>query len=210
MEAMGSGQRSSRRVEDRISAGAASGRERVSAAAYELFTRYGVRAVGVDAIVERAGAAKMTLYRNFPSKTQLILDYLQRRERLWTEQWLRAESQRRGQTPQAQLLAIFDIFGEWFQEADFEGCAFLTTMLEVNDPCSVVHQASVTHLANIRRYLAELAEQAGVEDVDAFARQWHILMKGSILAAHEGDVDAASRARRMGELLLQVHGLAVE
>ena len=91
-----------------------SGRERVSRAAYELFSRDGVRAVGVDAVIARAGTAKMTLYRNFPSKDDLVIDFLQRRERVWTQEWLQAESRRRGATPQEQLLAIFDIFSEWF------------------------------------------------------------------------------------------------
>jgi len=72
------------------------GRERVSRAAYELFSREGLRAVGVDAVIARAGTAKMTLYRNFPSKDDLIIDFLRRREQLWTREWLEAESRRRG------------------------------------------------------------------------------------------------------------------
>ena len=68
-----------------------SGRERVSRAAYELFSRDGVRSVGVDAVIARAGTAKMTLYRNFPSKDDLILDFLHRREEFWTLGWLEAE-----------------------------------------------------------------------------------------------------------------------
>ena len=127
-----------------------SGRERVSRAAYELFSRDGLRAVGIDAVIARAGTAKMTLYRNFPSKDDLILDFLRRREQLWTREWLEAESRRRGETPRQQLLAIFDMFSEWFSKPDFEGCAFLTTMIEINDPGHPVHQAAVGHLANIR------------------------------------------------------------
>ena len=57
------------------------------------------------------------------------------------------------------------------------------------------------HLANIRTFVAGLATSAGVSDADGFARQWHILMKGSIVAAAEGDRDAASRARELGLLL---------
>lgn len=180
-----------------------SGRERVSRAAYELFSRDGTQAVGVDAVIARAGTAKMTLYRNFPSKDDLILDFLRRREQLWTREWLEAESRRRGETPRQQLLAIFDVFSEWFSKPDFEGCAFLTTMIEINDPGHPVHQAAVGHLANIRAYLAELAAAAGITDADGFARKWHILMKGSIMAAHEGDTAAAARAREIGELLLR-------
>jgi AcrR family transcriptional regulator len=187
-----------------------SGRERISQAAYELFSRDGTQSVGIDAVIAHAGAAKMTLYRNFRSKDELILDFLRRREQLWTREWLQAEAQKRGDTPQARLLAIFEVFGEWFADPDFDGCAFLTTMIEIKDPDSPVRQASVQHLANIREFIKALAAEAGIADTDAFARQWHILMKGSIMAAHEGDLAAARRARGLGVLLLRSHGLDVE
>lgn len=184
-----------------------SGRERVSRAAYDLFSREGVRSVGVDAVIARAGAAKMTLYRNFPSKDDLILEFLRRREQLWTHEWLEAESRRRGETPRDQLLAIFDVFSEWFSQPDFEGCSFLTTMIEMSDREHPVHQAAVGHLANIRTYIEALAAESGIRDTDSFARKWHILMKGSIMAAHEGDTAAGARAREIGELLLKEHGV---
>jgi AcrR family transcriptional regulator len=187
-----------------------SGRERISRAAYDLFSRAGTQTVGVDAVVARAGTAKMTLYRNFPSKDDLILDFLLRRERLWTQEWLQAEVAQSGGRPQDRLLAIFDVFGRWFASDAFDGCAFLTTMLEVKDLESPVRQASVMHLANIRVFIAGLAAEAGIEDTDAFSRQWHILMKGSIMAAHEGDTAAAGRAREVGALLLRSHGLDVD
>jgi len=187
-----------------------SGRQRISQAAYELFSRDGTQSVGIDAVIAHAGAAKMTLYRNFRSKDELILDFLRRREQLWTRDWLQAEAQKRGHTPQARLLAIFEVFGEWFADPDFDGCAFLTTMIEIKDPESPVRQASVQHLANIREFIKALAAEAGIADTDAFARQWHILMKGSIMAAHEGDLAAARRARGLGVLLLGSHGLDVE
>jgi AcrR family transcriptional regulator len=183
-----------------------SGRERVRQAAYELFSRDGVRAVGVDAVIARAGTAKMTLYRNFPSKNDLILDFLRRREQRWTREWLMAESRRRGETARDQLLAIFDVFAEWFAHPEFEGCSFLTAMIEVSDRDHPVHQAAVGHLANIRGYIESLAAEAGIGDTDSFARKWHILMKGSIMAAHEGDTAAAARAREVAELLLREHG----
>jgi AcrR family transcriptional regulator len=144
-------------------------RERIGRAAYERFSRDGVRSVGVDAVIAEAATAKMTLYRNFPSKDDLILDFLQRREELWTHAWLEAESQRRGDTPREQLLAIFDVFGEWLSQPDFEGCSFLTVMIEVSDQQHPVHRAAVQHLANIRQYLIRLATQAGISDPDDFA-----------------------------------------
>jgi AcrR family transcriptional regulator len=184
------------------------GRERISRAAYELFSRDGTRAVGVDAVIARAGTAKMTLYRNFPSKDHLIIDFLRQREERWTRDWLQAESKRRGATPAQQLLAIFDVFGEWFASPGFDGCSFLTTMIEAPGTASPVYEAAVGHLANIRIFLRELAAAAGIEDTDGFARKWHILMKGSIMAAHEGDTDAAGRAREVGELILASYGVS--
>lgn len=177
-------------------------------AAYDLFSRQGTRAVGVDAVIGEARVAKMTLYRNFASKDDLILAFLQRREQLWTHGWVQAESWRRGETPAQRLLAIFEIFGEWFQKPDFEGCPFVTVLLEVTNQQSPVRQACVQHLANIRSYVRELAAAAGIAHPEPFARQWHILMKGSIIAAAEGDTQAAVRARELGVLLLAHHGIA--
>src|ERR1700748_1382357 len=130
-----------RKLPDRPPAeGQDSGRERISRAAYDLFSREGVRAVGVDAVIARAGTAKMTLYQNFSSKDDLIVEFLRRREQLWTQDWLKAESTRRGHTPREQLLAIFDVFSEWFGSPDFGGWSFRTTMIEIKDGEPPVHQ----------------------------------------------------------------------
>src|SRR5215208_1231708 len=85
-------------------------RERILETAYELFSRRGVRDVGVDEVIERANVAKATLYRHFPSKDDLVLAFLERREELWTKGWVEAEARRRGSTPEERLLAIFDLF----------------------------------------------------------------------------------------------------
>jgi AcrR family transcriptional regulator len=151
----------------------------------------------------------MTLYRNFGSKDELILAFLARREERWTRAWLQAEVERRAATPAARMLAIFDTFGEWFAREDFEGCSFINVMLEVTETDHPVRAASVLHLANIRDFLQELAAEAGIADADAMARQWHILMKGSIVAAAEGDREAATRARELGSLLLEHHGVGI-
>ena len=187
---------------------APSARERILETAYELFSRHGTRAVGVDTVIAESGVAKMTLYRNFRSKDELILAFLARREERWTRDWLQAEALRRGSTPAQQLLAIFDTFGEWFAREDFEGCSFVNVLLEIADREHAVRQASVVHLATIRGFVSELAAAAGIEDPDAFSRQWHILMKGSIVSAAEGDREAAARARELGALLLASHGVA--
>jgi AcrR family transcriptional regulator len=178
-------------------------RQRILESAYELFSRRGIRAVGIDEVIERAGVAKATLYRHFPSKDELVLAFLGRREERWTREWVEAEARRRGATPDERLLAIFDLFDEWFRQADFEGCSFINVLLETTDRDHPVRRASAVHLQNIRSIVQSLAEEAGLRDPEAFAHSWHILMKGSIVAAGEGDVDAAQRAKSLGRLLLE-------
>ena len=108
-------------------------RDRILDTAYDLFSRHGIRAVGVDRIVAESGVAKMSLYRHFPSKDDLVLPFLQEREQRWTKDWLQAEAERRGATAAERMLAIFDVFGEWFVIEDFEGCSFINVLLEFDD-----------------------------------------------------------------------------
>ncbi len=187
---------------------AASARERIDQAAYELFSRRGVRGVGVDEVVAQSGVAKMTLYRHYPSKNHLALAFMRRREELWTRAWLQTEVERRSEDAAERLLAIFDVFDKWFRRADFEGCSFINILLETDNRDDPLRLATVQHLAEIRKFLRGLAAAAGARDADGFARQWHILMKGSIVAAGEGDKQAALRAQDMGRLLLAREGLA--
>jgi AcrR family transcriptional regulator len=178
-------------------------RERILDAAYDLFSRRGIRAVGIDSIIERSGVARMTLYRHFGSKDALVLAFLERREQRWTRDWLQREVEERTADPAERLLAIFDVFDAWFQQPEFEGCSFINVLLEIADPASDLHRASTDHLARIRDFVEGLAADAGVADPEALARQWHILMKGSIVSAAEGDRSAARRAQEVGALLLR-------
>jgi AcrR family transcriptional regulator len=183
--------------------GASSGaRERILDSAYDLFSRRGIRAVGIDEVIDRAEVAKATLYRHFPSKDDLVIAFLERREQLWTLGLIEAGARERGETPEECLLAIFDVFHDWFQEADFEGCSFINVLLETADRAHPIGAASAVHLENIRSMVRSLAEEAGLRDPSSFALSWHILMKGSIVQAAEGDLDAAQRAKAMGRLLI--------
>jgi AcrR family transcriptional regulator len=184
-----------------------SARERILDSAYELFSRKGLRAVGIDEVIDRAEVAKATLYRHFASKDELVLAFLQLREERWTHGWVEQGARGRAADPEEQLLSIFDLFDEWFRSADFEGCSFINVLLEVGDLDHPVGRASADHLANIRNVIETLAEEAGLRDPAEFARSWHILMKGSIVQAGEGDVDAAKRAQQMARLLIAAHRL---
>jgi AcrR family transcriptional regulator len=177
-------------------------RDRIMGAAYELFSRHGVHGVGIDAVIKRAGVARMTLYRHFRSKEQLVLEFMAERERQWAISWLEAEVRRREHLPTQRLLGIFDVFHDWFQQESFEGCPFVTILLETAGEDSRYKEACVEYLARIRTFLESLAVDAGIADSDDFARKWHMLMKGSIVAATEGDSQAARRAREIGAALL--------
>ena len=177
-------------------------RERLLRVAYDLFCRHGVRAIGVDRIVAESGTAKMTLYKHFRSKEELIVAALDLREDLWTYGWLEREIQRRADTPTSRLLAIFDLFDEWFRREDFEGCLFNNCLLEIHDPASPIRATAVQKRANVRSLLQRLAEGAGAESPETLARDLQLLMTGAIVAADEGDVEAAQRARRMAMLVI--------
>ena len=183
-------------------------RERILGAAYDLFSREGVRTVGVDRIIAEAGVAKATLYRHFRSKDALILAVLERREHLWTHAWLEHEIERRGKTPEARLLAVFDVFDEWFNRDDYESCLFMKALLETPDPKSRVRQDAVSRLANVRAVVRDLAEQIGVRDPDNFSRAVQQQMMGSMIAAFSGDTRSAKRARAVISLLLEREAVA--
>jgi AcrR family transcriptional regulator len=177
---------------------------RIMAVAYELFSRRGVRDVGVNELIERSGVAKATFYRHFPSKDSLVLAFLEQRDKQWTVDAIVSEARRRGNTPHEQLLAIFDVFGDWFLREDFEACSFINVLLEMG-PAHPLGQASIDYLAKIRGHVQALAEEAGLQRPDEFARSWHILMKGSIISATEGDMQAAKRAQQMAGWLIEHH-----
>jgi AcrR family transcriptional regulator len=178
-------------------------RERILRTAYELFCRHGIGAIGIDRIIAEAGVAKMTLYRLFRSKEELVLAVLDLREEIWTRGWLGQVIEQRGQTADERLLVIFDAFEEWFRRKDYEGCLFTNALLEIHDPTNVVGSAAAEKRENIRVILRVLAEQAGVRDPDEFACQWQMLMTGSIVSAMQGDKEAARHAREAAARLLE-------
>jgi len=184
-------------------------RERILSTAYELFSRRGIRAVGTDEVIERAGVAKATLYRHFATKNDLVLAVLERREQIWTHGLIEVQSEQRGDTPEEQLLAIFDVMHDWFQSRDgYEGCSFINVLLELGAD-HPVGQACVAHIDHVRDIVRNRAVTAGLSDVDDFAWSWHILMKGAIIVAAVGDPNAAHRAQKMARILIDQHRPAV-
>jgi AcrR family transcriptional regulator len=183
-----------RRTEDRP-------RDRLLNAAYDLFSRDGVSQVGIDTILAKSGCAKASLYSNFKTKVELAIAFLDKREAVWTRGWLESEIKCRAKTPEGRLLAIFDVFDGWFHKKSFEGCSFINVLLEskVDSP---VRKAAAIHLAKIRAIVRGLAEEAHLREPEKFAQAWHMLMKGSIVSAGEGNRNAARDAKCAARLVL--------
>ena len=177
-------------------------RERLIGAAYDLFSINGVNQIGIDTILSKSGCAKASLYGNFNSKVDLAIAFLDRREALWTRGWLETEIKRRATNPEARLLANFDTFDGWFRKKSFEGCSFINVLLESNAR-SPLHRAAAIHLAKIRSIIHNLAKDAALHEPEKFAQAWHMLMKGSIVAACEGNRNAAKEAKHAARLILE-------
>ncbi|CAJ9366380.1 TetR family transcriptional regulator [Burkholderia pseudomallei] len=187
---------------------AAGARERLLDAAETLIYAGGIHATGVDAIVKRSGAARKSFYAHFESKEALVAAALERRDARWMA-WFVEATKKRGKTPRARLVGMFDVLREWFEQADFHGCAFLNAAGEIeraDDPIRVVvreHKARL--LAFVREQLDAHAAQVGADRrfVARLARQWLVLIDGAIgVALVSGDASAARDARAAAELLL--------
>ena len=168
-------------------------RERLLAAADELFYQEGVQTVGIDRIISRAGVAKASLYSNFGSKEELVRAYLESRHARTTERISRALT--RFRTPRERLLGVYDAQGEQFTDPAFNGCAFVMASAEAPAGGAVEHAAEA-YRDWVRTLFTTLAREAGVADPDALARQLHLLYDGAGLSARmDHDPSAATTAR---------------
>ena len=185
----------------------ADARERLIRTAYELFTRHGLAAVGVDRIV----AAKTTLYRHFRSKDELIVAVLERHQQLWLQEWLEPKLSAGGTSAAEQLLAVFDSFEEWFGDNSFNGCLFINSLSETRDRGSAVRLAAIRAIEDVYGLLERLTVEARAREPRLLARQIQLLMRGTIVAATEGHRDAVHQARDAARQLIEQavpHGIA--
>jgi AcrR family transcriptional regulator len=197
-----------KRVADASAAPAAEARERILRTAYELFTREGVTAVGVDRIVGEAGVAKTTLYRHFRSKDDLVVAVLGRHEEIWTLESIQREVERRATSPAQCMSVALDVFFEWLGDDSYEGCLFINSLLEVHKRSTSIRNESVAAIENVHVLLARFATEAGVRDPVGFADQIQILFRGAIVAAVEGQFEAVDQARSLALRLLKQEGPA--
>lgn len=152
-------------------------RERVLDVASELFYAEGVRAVGVDTIVARSGVAKMSLYRNFASKDDLVVAYLTERNRRFFEWWDCATSPNNG-VPKDRLRAIVVATIEKVRRPGYRGCPFLNTSAEYPDITHPARAIIEGHKREVRSRLLELTRGIGASNPESLATQFIALMDG--------------------------------
>lgn len=182
-------------------------REHLIEVALRLFYTRGYHATGIDKILAEAGVAKMTLYKHFRSKDELILAALRRRDEVFRN-WLMGAMDQASSDPRARLLAMFDALDDWFNgralaALGFHGCAFIKAAGEFDDPDHPVHRACAEHKRMIVDYLAGLAKTAGASEPEALAEQLALLKEGAIITAQmRGLTDAAQQAKRVARTVI--------
>ena len=181
-------------------------REELVDRALDLFYRHGFHATGIDRILAEAGVAKMTLYKHFKSKDELILAVLTRRDEKFRT-WFIREVERRGRTPRERLLVVFDILQTWFQSREFRGCMFVNAAAEFHEAGDPIHAAAAEHKQLVRGFLERLAREAGAPDPAMLAASLNLLLEGAISVAHvsgdiSGDTGAAAAAKRTAQILI--------
>jgi AcrR family transcriptional regulator len=161
--------------------GRVSARERILEAAACLFYRDGIHAVGVDTIIAESGVAKMTLYRHFPSKDDLIAAYLERsNQRFWA--WLEGEMAGAAD-PRARLLRAFRALGRQATSPSCRGCGFQGAAAEFPDPAHPAHKVALAHKRQILERFTALGREAKLRSPETLARQLLLLMDGAWVAA---------------------------
>lgn len=156
-------------------------RDHILQTASELFYRQGIKATGVDAIVKATGVAKMSLYKYFPSKDELVLAHLRKSGETLTARILAGIEARTGD-PQRQLLAIFEIFDEFMGNPEFRGCPFINASAEFAEEGGPMQRASAEFYQNFISLMADLAQKAGIADAEKLAKQLAMLIAGAIVS----------------------------
>ena len=175
-------------------------RERLLETAERLFYAEGIRAVGVERILEESGVGRASFYRHFASKDDLVVEVLRRRDEAWRA-WLAASVA--PAAPEERPLAVFDAMRERFERRDFRGCAFGNSIAETADPDHPVHRVAAEHKAKVVAMLDDLLAEAGHADHAELARSLMLLVDGAIVTAvREESPDAAGLARQLAARLL--------
>lgn len=153
-------------------------RDRILAAARELFYRDGIRAVGVEAIAAAAGTNKMTLYRHFSSKDALVAEYLKQLAAMGDSVW-EAVREENPDDPHAQLLALLRRVSQFADECSGRGCALANAAVELAEPGHPARRIIEAHKRQQRERLVRLCREAGYARPQRLADEIFLLLEGA-------------------------------
>lgn len=180
-------------------------RARILSAAGELFYRYGIRAVGVEAIAETAGTNKMTLYRHFASKDELVAEYLRQWANAADQCWERFALAHPGD-PLRQLDAWLAEMAGHVAAPNERGCALANAAIELAEKDHPARRVIEGFKRAQRTRLVRLSEAAGLDDPEMLADELHLLLEGARVTAQSiGTEGLAARLLRMGEAMIAAH-----
>lgn len=179
---------------------AASARNRILETARRLFYANGIRATGVDRIIAESGVAKMSFYRNFPSKKDLVLAFLEQRHEFWMSWFEQRIKVLGGERPPLAIIA--DALKEWFSEPGFRGCAFINTVSETGESSAEETLIAQRHKEDLCAFIQNLRPDPESEQARQLARLVVLIIDGAIVRAQmTQDPHVADEAKLMLELL---------
>ena len=177
-------------------------REHILQTASELFYSQGIKATGIDAIVKASGVAKMSLYKYFPSKDDLVLAHLQKSKETMRAYILNG-LETRGGTPKQKLLAVFAVFEDLLANPGFRGCPFINASAEFAEESSPIQQTAAEFSESFRCLLADLARQADITAADELSKQLSMLIAGAMVREQMQKQSGAMRtAAAAAEILI--------
>jgi AcrR family transcriptional regulator len=180
-------------------------RSRLLAVAAELFYRHGIRAVGVEAIAEAAGTNKMTLYRHFPSKDELVAECLRQFARESVQRWQLYEDAHPGD-PRAQVRAWLADVANILADKNHRGCALANAAIELPDRTHPARRVVEEFKLGQRKHLTQLCRSAGLNDPEMLADELYLLLEGARVTAQSvGSEGLGARLTRMGEAMIAAH-----
>ncbi len=180
-------------------------RARLLAAAAELFYRHGIRAIGVDAVAEAADTNKMTLYRHFASKDELVAECLREFAREALQRWQRYEQAHPGD-PRAQIHAWLAEVAGILADRNHRGCALANAAIELPDKAHPARRVVEEFKLAQRSYLAQLCKRAGLTDPEMLADELYLLVEGARVTAQSiGTNGLGERMTRMGDAMIALH-----
>jgi len=156
-------------------------KEKLFETAARLFYQHGYRAIGVDTIAAESGIGKMTLYRHYPSKDDLIVAFLRDSDEEFWEYF--EQSTKEASTAREKLLAFFEALQSYVISPACYGCPFINVATEYPEVDYAGHQVALEHKQSVRTRFMQLAEEAGAPQPEALANALLLLMDGAYMAA---------------------------